>query len=177
MRTRRLALALTVSVAAVACSVEQVMPAPDCAEGGSALIVAQSVPSASLVPCLESLPEGWVVATVRIDQDGTRVALDSDRAGVGAAVLRLEAECDTAGAVSSPSELEGAERFDLIERVDPSFRASRFYRFPGGCVWWSFDFDRDASATESVAIGEVLGLVPRDALNENIRETFIDEEL
>ena len=42
---------------------------------------------------------------------------------------------------------------------------------------WSFDFDDDASATESVAIGETLGLVSREALNDSLRETFIDEEI
>lgn len=177
MRSRAAALALTASLVAAGCSIEQATPAPDCAEGGAGLIVAQSVPSASMIPCLEPLPEGWSVAAVRVDQDGTMVTFDSDRAGDGAAILRLEPDCDASGAVSSPSDIEGAERSDLIERVDPSFRASRFYRFPGGCVSWSFDFDRGASATESVAIGDTLELVSRDAINENIRETFIDEEL
>ncbi len=160
-----------------ACSVEQALPAPSCADGSSALIAAQSVSTASQIPCLEQLPNGWQVASVKVDQHGTVVRLDSDRAGDNAATLRLEAGCDISGAVSSPSELPAAARYDQIDRLEPGFRASRFYVFPGGCVSWTFDFDKGASATESVAIGDTLTLVSRESLNDNIRETFIDEDI
>lgn len=160
-----------------ACAVNQLLPAPDCVDGGSSLIAAQSVPTASQVPCLEPLPNGWSVSSVEIDEHHTVVRLDSDRAGDDAATLRLELECDVASAVSAPSEFPGAERFDRIDRLDPGFRGSRFYVFPGGCVTWTFDFDNDASATESVAIGDTLTLIARTSLNDNIRATFIDEDI
>ena len=167
----------SVPVVVAGCAVDRALPAPRCADGGSALIVAQSVPTASQIPCLESLPDGWLVASVSIDHDGTVVRLDSDRAGDDAATLRLEAECDVSNAVSSVTEFPTVARFDRIDRLEPGFRAARYYVFPGGCVSWSFDFDDDASATESVAIGETLGLVSREALNDSLRETFIDEEI
>ena len=122
-------------------------------------------------------PEGWSFTTVSIDQHGTTVHLDSDRAGAGAATLRFREECDLGPAVPVPSDLDGADRFDDIERLQPNFRARIHYRFDGGCVSWRFDFDRDASATESVALEGALALVSRELLNANIRETFIDEEL
>ena len=59
----------------------------------------------------------------------------------------------------------------------PSFRAERYYVFPGGCVSWTFDFDEGTSATESVSIGSSLVLFPRQTLQDNISETFVDEEL
>lgn len=152
------------------------MNAPRC-DGGSTLLAAQSVPPASLVPCFERLPEGWSFTTIDIDQSGTTVNLDSDRAGAGAATLRFGETCDVGSAAKVPSDLEGAERFDDIERLQPGFRARVFYRFEGGCVAWRFDFDNDASATESVAVEGALRLVGRDELNANLRETFIDEEL
>jgi hypothetical protein len=141
------------------------------------LLAAQSVPPASFVPCFERLPEGWSFTTIDIDQRGTTVNLDSDRAGAGAATLRFGETCDVGSAAKVPSDLEGAERFDDIERLQPGFRARVFYRFEGGCVAWRFDFDNDASATESVALEGALRLVGRDELNANLRETFIDEEL
>jgi len=141
------------------------------------MLAAQSVPLASLSPCFERLPEGWNFTTITIDQSGTTVHLDSDRAGAGAATLRFSETCDVGSAAKVPSDLEGAERLDDIERLQPGFRARVYYRFDGGCVAWRFDFDNDASATESVALEGVLRLVDRDDLNASLRETFIDEEL
>ena len=164
-------------VSTMACSVEEALPAPDCVEGGSTLIVAQSVPSAELVPCLDSLPDGWTVDAVSIDQDGTIIRFDSDRAGSGAAELRFAETCDVDDAVPRPSDIDGAVRFDRPERLEPGFREQRFYVFAGGCIWWEFDFDDGASSTLSIGLGDRLELWSRAALNESIRETFIDEEL
>jgi len=135
------------------------------------------VTSASQIPCLDSLPEGWSISAVQVDQNGTVVTLDSDRAGNAAATLNLQPTCDLSGSVSSPSDLEGGERYDRIDQLEPSFKATRFYVFPGGCLWWEFDFRKGASATESVAIGEVLYLVPRDEVNAELRKHFIDADL
>lgn len=159
------------------CSPVDVLPAPSCEGGASNLIVAQSVPTATQVPCLERLPDGWSVAAVRVNDDGSEIRLDSDRAGEGAAVLRYDRACAYDPATQSPSELPPALRYDEIEQLEPGFRATRFYVFAGGCVSWRFDFDDGASATESVAIGDALGLVSREALNRSIRESFIDEEV
>ena len=49
--------------------------------------------------------------------------------------------------------------------------------FPGGCVWWEFEFDADASATHSIEVQDRLTLVTRKSVNEGIRQTFIDEKL
>jgi hypothetical protein len=161
----------------VGCSVEQTLPPPSCETGGSGLIVAQSVPSATQIPCLTGMPAGWSVSTVKVNEHHSVVTLDSDRAGDGAAVLRFEDACDVSDAVSAPSELPLAERYDAIEQVRPSFRAQRFYVFEGGCVYWAFDFDAGVSATESVAIGDALALVSRADLQRSISETFLDEEI
>lgn len=160
-----------------ACSVEKTLPVPHCEQGESALIVAQSVPTADLIPCFNPLPVGWEVDAVTINQDGTVIRFDSDRAGVGAANLYYAETCDLGDAVTVPSEQDGAEAFEYIEQIGPGFRAERYYLFPGGCVWWEFEFDADASATHSIEVQDRLMLVTRKFLNENIRQTFIDEQL
>lgn len=159
------------------CSVEQTLPPPDCERAGSGLIVAQSVATASQVPCLTDPPPGWTVAAVLVNEHHTRITMDSDRAGDGAAVLRFERSCDIGDAAAAPSEFPSAERYDAIEQVRPSFRAERFYVFDGGCVVWTFAFDRGVSATESVAIGETLVLVARADLQRSISESFVDEDI
>lgn len=159
------------------CSVEETLPGPSCSSGGSSLIVAQSVPSASQVPCFEFLPDGWSVAGVSVNQDRSVITLDSDRAGTGAATLRLDPACDVSAAVSAASEYPAAERFEDIRQLAPGFRASRFYRFTGGCITWHFQFDEEASATEAVALGEALRLIPRQELSDQLRATFVGEGL
>ena len=57
-------------------------------------LMAQSVPSASLVPCVRSLPVGWTVAEVAVNNGRSLITLDHDRAGDGALVVRLTAACD-----------------------------------------------------------------------------------
>jgi tRNA A-37 threonylcarbamoyl transferase component Bud32/membrane-associated phospholipid phosphatase len=60
-------------------------------------LLAQSVPSASLVPCLRSLPVGWMVGNVTVNDGRSVLSLDHDRAGPGVLVIRLTATCDTRG--------------------------------------------------------------------------------
>ena len=160
-----------------ACSVQQTVGAPSCNEGGSALIVAQSVPTASQIPCLDPLPDGWNVATVSVNQDRTVITLDSDRAGDSAAILRFEERCDISEAVPAPSDLPAAERYDVVVSATPSFEGARYYIFPGGCVSWTFDFDSGTSATEAITVAGALMLISREDFNAIIRESFIDEEI
>lgn len=179
-RAVRHALAGLVAVATplvTACSVADTLPPPYCDREGSGLIVAQSVPTASQIPCFLDLPTGWSYASVQVNERHTVITLNSDRVGEGAAVLRLEPECDTTGAVASPSDEPAAERYDEIERLRPGFRAKQYYVFPGGCVSWTFDFDSGTSATEAVAVDDALALLPRVELNRSVRESFIDEEI
>jgi len=175
---RTILIAGVVGLAAVAssCSVQQTVGAPWCQGAGSLLIMAQSVPTASQIPCLEPLPDGWQVVTVNVNQDRTVVTLDSDRAGDGAAVLRFEEECDVTEAVQAPTDQLSADRYDAIVTATPSFEGERFYVFPGGCVRWAFDFDSGTSATEAIAVAEILVLISRVDLNASVRESFIDEE-
>ena len=179
------AIVVALALFTAGCSVEDSLDAPDCVRGGSAIIVAQSVPTADLIPCLGPLPTGWEVDTVKIDQDGTVIRLDSDRAGEGAAGLHYADTCDTGDAVPVPSGQDDADRFDNVETGEPgdsgSLRGQRYYVFSGGCVWWEFDFvgadDSVVLFSLSLELGNTLSLVTRDWLNESIRENFIDEEL
>ena len=179
------AIVVALALFSAGCSVEDSLPIPDCVRGGSAIIVAQSVPTADLIPCFGPLPTGWEVDTIKIDQDGTAIRFDSDRAGEGAAGLHYADTCDTAEAVPVPSDQDGADRFDNVESGEPgdpgSLRGQRYYVFAGGCVWWDFDFvgadDSVVLFSLSLELAKTLSLMTRDSLNELIRETFIDEEL
>jgi hypothetical protein len=112
-----------------------------------------------------------------IDEDGTLIRFDSDRAGSGAAVFHFVDRCDVGAAVDVPSEYRGADQLELIEGVVPAFRGRRFHVFPGGCMWWEFAFREGAGSALSIELGDRLRMVSRDELNESIRSSFIDEEV
>lgn len=171
------AVAAPFALVMAGCAMEEVLPEPSCVDGGTVFLAAQSVPTAELVPCFDPLPAGWGVGWVSIDQDGTGIGFDSDRAGERAAVFRFLESCDVGEAVSAPSEFDHTERYEFIERVDPSFVAERFYVFDGGCAWWQFEFDEGATAALAVELGDRLTLVSRSELDRSVRESFIDVEM
>jgi tRNA A-37 threonylcarbamoyl transferase component Bud32/membrane-associated phospholipid phosphatase len=98
------------------------------------LLMAQSVPTASLVPCIEILPAGWSLEeeAMVVGNGRSRFTMTSDRGGV--LVTELSASCDLSGAVEVTSERPGARRYLRIERNAPEVATTRTYTFPGGCV-------------------------------------------
>ena len=183
MMSTRAAVGLGALVAGVlavgsACSVSETLDAPRCTSNSSeVLISAQSVPTASLLVCFDTLPTGWSVGTVGIGDAGTTVVFDSDRAGPSAARFQYAATCDIGDATQTPTDFERADRFEWVQEVQPRFRANRYYRFEGGCVIWEFDFDSDAPAAMAVELGHSLQFVDRAEVNADMRAVFVDEDL
>jgi tRNA A-37 threonylcarbamoyl transferase component Bud32 len=101
-------------------------------------LMAQSVPSASLVPCLQLMPVGWSVAEVAVNNGRSVITLDHDRGGRAAMVVRLTASCDEPGATAVASEHPEARRYLPIDPNAPGFSGTRAYVFPGGCVTQRF---------------------------------------
>jgi tRNA A-37 threonylcarbamoyl transferase component Bud32 len=98
-------------------------------------LMAQSVPSASLVPCVQLLPAGWKVAQVTVNDGRSVITVDHDRAGKAAVVVRLTAAaCDLAGADEVTSEQRGARRYWRVDSYAPVFAATRFYDLQGDCI-------------------------------------------
>jgi tRNA A-37 threonylcarbamoyl transferase component Bud32 len=105
-----------------------------CTELEPQWLLAQSVPSASLVPCLRSLPVGWMVGNVTVNDGRSVIPLNHDRAGTGALVVRLTAHCDPQEATQITSNQPQVRRYQRIDRLTPRFEATHFDLFPGGCV-------------------------------------------
>jgi tRNA A-37 threonylcarbamoyl transferase component Bud32/membrane-associated phospholipid phosphatase len=131
---------------------------------------AQSVPSASLVPCLRSLPAGWTLSNVTVNDGRSVLTLDNDRAGIGAMVVRLTATCDPAGATQIPSDQPGARRFMLIEDLAPRFSATRFDVFPGGCVTTRLSTPAARRAQLISEAPSVLGFTTRPTLRQMLEQ-------
>ena len=138
-----------------------------CAPHEPLLLMAQSVPTAELVPCVEILPAGWTLGDVVVGDGRSRFTLTSDRGGV--LVAEPTASCDLAGAVELTSERTGARRYLRIERNAAGVAMTRAYTFPGGCVTQRLvapEASRQQLASES---SFALGFTTRDDLAAALR--------
>jgi tRNA A-37 threonylcarbamoyl transferase component Bud32 len=132
-------------------------------------LVAQSVPSASLVPCLGSLPEGWGLARTTVN-DGRSVITLYDRLHLAIVVVRLTADCDVGGASPVPPGRPEVRRYLRTESVLPQYSGTRFEVFPGGCVatWLTVpDVHRDWVTSQA---GALLGFTSRRTLQQLLEQ-------
>jgi membrane-associated phospholipid phosphatase/tRNA A-37 threonylcarbamoyl transferase component Bud32 len=137
-----------------------------CDDLGPLWLMAQSVQSASLVPCMELMPVGWSVAKVAVNNGRSVVIVDHDRAGDRAVVVRLTASCDLAGAEEVTSEQPGARRYLRIDRNTAGFSATRSYVFPGGCITQRFSAPAASGQQLITETSSAIGFTTREALRE-----------
>jgi tRNA A-37 threonylcarbamoyl transferase component Bud32/membrane-associated phospholipid phosphatase len=138
-----------------------------CAPNEPLLLMAQSVPTASLVPCVENLPAGWTLGEVFVRNDSSRFTMTSDRGGV--LVAELAASCDLAGAVELASEQPGARRYLRLERNAAGVAMTRAYTFPGGCVTQHLVAPAASQQLLANEASFALGFTTRDALAAALR--------
>jgi tRNA A-37 threonylcarbamoyl transferase component Bud32 len=133
-----------------------------CSELEPLWLMAQSVPSASLVPCVQLVPVDWKVANVAVNNGRSVITLD-DRGGRAAMRAELTAPCDLdlAGATEVASEQPGAPRYFRIDS------ATRAYTFPGGCVTQRFrGAGPSALQLSETASTELVGFITREQLRQ-----------
>jgi tRNA A-37 threonylcarbamoyl transferase component Bud32/membrane-associated phospholipid phosphatase len=138
----------------------------DCAELEPLWLEAQSVPSASLVPCVRIRLPGWKVADVAVNNGRTVIALDHDRAGAEAVVVRLAGGCDTTGTVETPAQAPGVHHYERVERLAGAFSARWYDRFPGGCLTYQLHSTSDPEGRFAVELPTLLGYTSRDGLRQ-----------
>jgi hypothetical protein len=133
-------------------------------------VQAQAVPSASLVPCVRTLPVGWSVTNVAVNDGRWVITLAHDRTGGDAMVARLTAGCDVGQAAGQASGQPGVRRYQLVERQGPDFSAVRFDVFPGGCVTTRIRALASSKAEVTAAAPGILGFTPRQQLAQALEQ-------
>jgi tRNA A-37 threonylcarbamoyl transferase component Bud32/membrane-associated phospholipid phosphatase len=145
---------------------------PGCEDSfGELMLMAQSVPSSSLLPCIESLPLGWTFGGMDVRDGRTRLFLDSDRAGFKVVDVTLTRSCDTSGAVERPSsdEVNTTVFVDQTLRQD-RYLARHYYVFEGGCAVYNMDFSGQGRTQLADEARLALTFYGRDRLEEAIVE-------
>jgi tRNA A-37 threonylcarbamoyl transferase component Bud32 len=139
-----------------------------CAKLEPLWLEAQSVPSASLVPCVRSLLPGWKVAEVSVNNGRSVIVLDHDRAGRRAVTVRLSASCDPTGAAEVASAVPGTRRSVRVEPLTGEFGATWYDRFPGGCVTYRLHSARDVEGWFAAELPTLMGFATRAELREGL---------
>jgi hypothetical protein len=134
------------------------------------LLMAQSVPSATWVPCLEAMPQGWHFSDMDVRRGTGQFWLDSDRDGLHAIEVRLTQTCDTEGATEIPSDREGMRRLERVTEVTPQYVGRRFYLFDGGCITVVFTLSGENRGEPLAVATQGLGAVPREDLRDLVHE-------
>jgi hypothetical protein len=141
-----------------------------CTELEPLWLEAQSVPTASRVPCLRALPAGWMVDEMVVNDRRSVLTLGHDRAGSSVAIVRLSASCDPAGADEATSAQPGARRYVRVERRVPVFSVTWLDMFSGGCITTRLTVPPDQAAQLSSEATALLGFKTREALQQALDE-------
>ena len=174
-RIRRMSLAAVLLLVPLAgCTAGDTGQTPLCTNIDDSVFVllAQSVPSATQLPCVSDFPAGWSFGGSNISSGLGRFWLDSDRGGIHAVEVSLRSSCDTTDAIEErPAPDEAATRvFVRPDSLTPSFTGVRFLRFKGGCIAYTFRFVSGASSTLAIEAVEALSLLPRATVVTSVQE-------
>jgi hypothetical protein len=172
-----LALVLFLSVQAVQLFDPNEIPIsqePTCGTSDLMITMAQTVPTATQVPCIASLPAGWTAAGVQARSGHSVFYLDSDRAGRHAVAVRLFSadECNVSDAVEVVSDEVGMRRYERPEQLPPGLVSTRFYVFDGGCVTYRFAFGGDTNASLMFEADQALAFQSRQPLVDEVARRF-----
>ena len=121
---------------------------PTCGTDDVMILMAQAVPTATSVPCVEAMPAGWQLDRrgMQIKSDRGRFRLDAGENTVEVTLLR-PGDCPVASTTEIPSDEAGMRRYEQPEQLPPDLRSTRTYLFDGGCVTYRFEFADQSDAS------------------------------
>jgi hypothetical protein len=148
---------------------------PACEQPASGLnstlvLIAQSVPTASQLPCVRSVPVGWEYSDFRASNGGAQFQLIASREQSQELVVRLRDECDVTGATQLPSLDSGIHRFERITESGSTYVGERYHVYEGGCTTYRFDLPGPTGRQTLNTVAGSLGFVSRQALSQQVHD-------
>jgi hypothetical protein len=164
---------LALVVSASACTGGGEMPGCSAPDGQVFVLEAQSVPSATRLPCVAELPAGWQFGGALIRDTETTLWLDNDRAGIHALQVTMSASCDTGSAVQVPPAADevGMRVFEEPENLDP-YTGSRFLVFDGGCITHEYTFAKGTEPTLVIEADLAVSTVARSDIVAQVQDSL-----
>lgn len=153
-----------------ACGLSAETAAPGCADVERLAAVAQSVPSAAYLPCLQALPPGWRVDRFDVRSGSSSLSLLSDRSAGRPVEVRLSETCDVRGASPAAPRAAGVRSYVRVRSVAPTYAGTRYDVFAGGCVASTFAFPRGPHIPLLEELSSSVGLLARRDLRVQVRQ-------
>lgn len=141
-------------------------------------LLAQSVPSATLVPCVSVLAPGWEVSNVDIESERSRFWLSSDRLGTNFLRVELHPDCDVTGSEATLSDEQDSELFRRVRTVlsgpqrEGEYVGDWFYVYQGGCAVYHFEAEGPDVPSIEGATEAALSFFTRADLAAALRTTW-----
>jgi hypothetical protein len=132
------------------------------------VLMAQSVPTASAVPCMRAELDDWFLDDLDSWNGRTRI-LFSRLIDQFALTIELTRTCDRGAASETATDQPGTRRFDERIRTGSSYRDRRFYLLPGACVAYEFRLTGAGAEEAAEEISRAIGFVSRDQLADQVR--------
>ena len=161
-RTVLLIVALT--IAATACTAESreewmegPRPMCDTTSLGRLLLLAQSAPDATLIPCIGDLPPGWEYLRARTSASHGMLSFANHTFDLDADVV-LSPSCDLSGARQADSPRPGTQLFVSGDGTTISFK------FEGGCTQFDYETRQLAESDEGQGLIDGVPFMTRDTL-------------
>lgn len=137
--------------------------APDCRADQRLALLAQSVPGATYVPCVAGLRTGWRTTNFEAETGKGSFELESDRAD-RPVVVDLSPGCRVGRATAIAPRADGVRTHLELQSISPRYAGTLYDVFPGGCVTYSFDFERGPHIALMEEFQASLGLFSRREL-------------
>src|SRR5262249_23170666 len=137
---------------------------PDCGSGRTMILMAQTVPGATRLPCIATMPIGWRFLGGDFHTGRATFWLGESASGGRALTVSLAAPCAVARAQPIPSDEPGMRRFEESISMRPAYRDIRSYVFPGGCATFTFALPGRLARPFVFGADTALSFVPRGLL-------------
>lgn len=134
------------------------------------VLEAQSVPTATRLPCIAELPIGWSFAGILVNDAGTTLWLSHDRAGFQAVEVELTTSCDVSSGVEVPPGPDevGMRVYQQPTSLDP-YTGSRSLTFEGDCIVYRYRFAPDSEPALVIEADRALSSLPRATVVSQVR--------
>ncbi len=161
-------IAALTSLSSAGCSTSA-LTMPSCDSTERLGLIAQSVPSAGYIPCLNDLPAGWRSSDFYVEDGRARAKLSSDRAEGNPVMIELRSSCAAGSATPFPPRTAGGRSYLQLRSIDPRYAGTMFDAFPGGCVSYQFDFERGPHIALMAELQAAVGFIARRQLGLDLR--------
>lgn len=123
--------------------------------------MAQSVPSAGLIPCIVALPPGWEMTDAETSTGTATLHFSNDAHDLDA-VVRLEEECDLSSSTAIATDRPGTSMY--VSNDASGYQLA--YELQGACISFVFETAEFGLSVEGRGLPTAIDFLSRERLRE-----------